>query len=150
MQRVEISTRLPDVTGAAHDGEPEQAALRRERLLYDDQCKPEQHGRQREAIAQKLRSGEPQPVGELAEDTQGTEADRGADDERDPGRVSIRGGRRHPANSMERLRRLLYEDGRVDQGQWVVRLHDRGVALIVDPVGKHLSEALPGTRAAEE
>ena len=40
MKRIEIGTRLPDVTGAAHDGETEQAALRRVATLVARESSP--------------------------------------------------------------------------------------------------------------
>src|SRR5258708_39185477 len=97
MKRVEVRPRLPDIPGTAHDGEPEQAAPRRQRFADQRGRRPEQHGREGEAIAQKLGSREPETVGELAEDAQRAETDGRADDKRDPGRVSVGDGRRHPA-----------------------------------------------------
>src|SRR5712691_9123801 len=97
MQGAKITARLPNVPGAAHDREADQAPAWRKGLASRDRCQPEEERSQCEAITQELRGGETETVGELAEDAQGAEADSRPDDERDADRASIRRGRPHPA-----------------------------------------------------
>src|ERR1700674_306717 len=91
MEGAEISRGLADIADATQDGETNQAASRRYALSNHDRRQPEQHRRQREAITQQLRRGQPEAVGEFAEDAQRAEANGGSDDKGDAGRASIRG-----------------------------------------------------------
>src|ERR1700687_2128685 len=95
MQGAEVAARRADIAGTAHDDETEQAAPWWKTLANHDRRQPEQYGRQRETIAEQLRSGEPETVGELAEDPQRAEADGGSDHKCDARHVSILRGRGH-------------------------------------------------------
>src|SRR3989442_974209 len=97
MQGAEITARLPNVPGAAHDREADEAPAWRKVLASRDRRQPEQDRSQGEAITEQLRRGQPEAIGELPEDAQGAEADSRPDDERDANRASIRFGRPHPA-----------------------------------------------------
>src|SRR5437660_10291400 len=95
MEGTEVAARLPDISSAAHDDESEQTTSWWQGLSQDQGGDPEQQGCQSESIAEQLRRGQPQTVGELAEDAEGAEADRRADDECHAGRASVAGGRTH-------------------------------------------------------
>src|SRR6267143_946559 len=43
-----------------------------------------------------------------------------------------------------------HDNGRVHEGEGVIRLDDRGVALVVDEVGQQLTVTLPAGRTTEE
>ena len=75
VQRVEIAGRLGNVTGATHDDQPGQVSSRGQTLTHHHCCRPEEQGREPEAVAQKLWSREPDPIRELPEDAEGAEAD---------------------------------------------------------------------------
>ena len=96
MEGTEVAARLPDISSAAHDDESEQTTSWWQALSQDQGSEPEQQGCQSEAIAEQLRRGQPQTIGDLAEDAEGAKADRRADDECHAGRTSVAGGRRHP------------------------------------------------------
>src|SRR5438552_9604184 len=145
MKRVEITSRLADVPGPAHDGEPEQTAPRRDGLPNHHRCQPEQQRREREPIAQQLWSGQPEAVGELAEHAQRAEADRGTDDERHAHGVSIGRGGWHPAIVWTKA--LLDDDRRIGERYRVVGFPDRRVADEAGGVAQDLTIALPVTTA---
>src|SRR6266446_10778605 len=136
MQRAEITTRLTDVPGAAHDAEPEQTAPRRDGLPDHHRCQPEEQRR------------EPKAVGELAEHAQRAKANRGTDDERHAHGVSIGRGGWHPAIVWTKA--LLDDDRRIGERYRVVGFLDRRVADEARGVAQDLAITLPVPTATEE
>src|SRR5712691_4634268 len=148
MQRAEITARLADVAGAAHDREPEQTAPRRDGLPDHHRCQPEEQRRERKPVAQQLRSRKPEAVGELAEHAQRAKANRGTDDERHAHGVSIGRGRWHPAIVWTKA--LLDDDRRIGERDRVVGFLDRRVADEVRGIGQDLAVPLASPTAAQK
>src|SRR6266446_8043950 len=148
MQRAEITTRLTDVPGAAHDAEPEQTAPRRDGLPDHHRCQPEEQRRERKPVAQQLRSREPEAVGQLAEHAQRAKANGGTDDERHAHGVSIGRGGWHPAIVWTKA--LLDDDRRIGERYRVVGFLDRRVADEARGVAQDLAITLPVPTATEE